>query len=193
VKDDKDEAMAVSPSSSKWKGGKGGKKQCGECWNCSSKEHFKDKCPEPTKSSHRPKEAAKPNTKAASGSTNVVVQDVDSESDGVWVAIETNGKSVTSYGSMPDLQAVTDLSASDISYVESFVEDDSYWFSEVAEDTDEFDDDKWSFEDYPLETSPTPDFSGEALVATELAKPDQYAYIKAELYDSGCMQHISPF
>ncbi|KAF8156831.1 hypothetical protein B0H34DRAFT_658121, partial [Crassisporium funariophilum] len=106
---------------------------------------------------------------------------------------------------MPDLQAVTDSSASDISYVESLVKDDSDWFSEVAEDADEFDDDEWFFEDYPLEAIPvpnyptelyellTPDFSGEALVATEPAKPGQYAYVKAELYDSGCTQHISPF
>jgi len=94
---------------------------------------------------------------------------------------------------MPDLQAVTDSSASDISYMESFVKDDSDWFSEVAEDADEFDDDEWFFEDYPSETIPTPYFSGEALVATELAKPGQYAYVKAKLYDSGCTQHISPF
>ena len=61
AKDNKDEAMAASPSSSKWKGGKGGRKQHCECWNCGSKEHFKDKCPEPPKSSDRPKkEAAKP-------------------------------------------------------------------------------------------------------------------------------------
>ena len=124
---------------------------------------------------------------------NVAVQDMDSKSDGVWVAIETKGKSVVSHGSMPNIQGVTDSSASDISYVEDFVEDGSDWFLEVAEDADEFDDDKWFFDEYPSKTIPTHDFSGEALVATEPMKPGQYAYVKAELYDSCCMQHISPF
>jgi hypothetical protein len=33
----------------------------------------------------------------------------------------------------------------------------------------------------------------EALVAADPPKPGQYAFVQAELYDSGCTRHISPY
>ena len=37
------------------------------------------------------------------------------------------------------------------------------------------------------------DIFEELLVAAEPLKPGQYAFIQAELYNSGCTQHISPY
>src|SRR5271169_1863836 len=65
--DDKDEAMAVNPSSSKSKGGKGARKPRGECWNCGDKDHFKDKCPKPPKGD-KGKKAESATKEKASGS-----------------------------------------------------------------------------------------------------------------------------
>ena len=35
--------------------------------------------------------------------------------------------------------------------------------------------------------------SKDVLVAVEPSKPGQYAFVQAELYDSGCTRHISPY
>jgi hypothetical protein len=56
--DKKDKALAVTAGSSKWKGGKGGKGSGGgkknvTCWNCCEKGHFKNKCPNLSKSKDR--------------------------------------------------------------------------------------------------------------------------------------------
>ena len=74
------EAMAVSTSANKGKG-KPKKYPWGVCWNCGSKDHYKDKCPEPSKSAKDPKkekaESKKPD------STNAV--ELDSESEAAFL------------------------------------------------------------------------------------------------------------
>ena len=48
--------MAVGLSSGKGKGKGKTKYPCGVCWNCGSKDHYKNKCPEPAADSKTAKE-----------------------------------------------------------------------------------------------------------------------------------------
>jgi hypothetical protein len=181
--DDKatDEAMAVNSSSSKWKGKGGAKKLKGECWNCGEKGHFKHKCPKPPKANTAKKEES--SKEKASGSANAA-SECDSESEGAWAAMESGDERVSSdNGSMPGLQSVSDSSSECSEVGGTGLSDDEDWFSEVGEDASELDDIGWTSDDLPEES----------LVATEPAKPGQYAYMRSELYDSGCTQHISPY
>lgn len=99
----------------------------------------------------------------ASGSANAA-SECDSESEGAWAAMESGDERVSSdNGSMPGLQSVSDSSSECSEVGGTGLSDDEDWFSE------------------------------ESLVATEPAKPGQYAYMRSELYDSGCTQHISPY
>ncbi|PPQ83632.1 hypothetical protein CVT26_000950 [Gymnopilus dilepis] len=228
-KEDKDEAMAVGSSSSKQKDGKGGRRSLAnvECWNCGEKGHVKRKCPKPPKSEKGKKaDEKKENLPKKSGNANAAEHKDDSDSDGVWQAIEDDsdsdiasdgslpGLQSVSYGdsegSVPDLQAVSATessvsSSSDASDVDSSGLEDDDWFSVVGDDAHEFDDEGWiTEEDLPAGPGSgfsTPSFidsdsdSDEILVATEPAKPGQYAYVstpKVELYDSGCTRHLSP-
>jgi len=156
-----------------------------------------------------------------SGSANIVAAaDWDSEGEGAWVAMNTNGESVTLDGEMPSLELVESLEVSSeddsvpglttmstslggIHKANSISEEDSDWFSEVGEDAGELDDEGWSsdnenapqtceftLKEYGIDYSDLPDV---ALVMTEPAKPGQCVYVCWELYDSGCMQHISPY
>jgi len=220
---DDDEAMAVNPGSSKGSGGRGGhgrggkspqfhKKPKGECFNCGEKGHYQNKCPKLMKP---PKDTLTP-----SGSAIAAAADWDLEGEGAWVAIDTDGESVMLGGEMPDLESVeaSESSSEDgsvpglaemsttlggVPEQDSVSEDDLDWFSEVGEDDGELDDEGWysddedapraydfPLEDYGIDFSDLPEV---ALVATEPAKPGQYAYVCRELYDSGCTQHISPY
>ena len=221
---DDDEAMAVNPGSSKETGGRGGRgrggksphfhrKPKGECYNCGEKGHYRNKCPKLAKPSK--------DTPTTSGSANTAAAaDWDSEGEGAWVAIDTDGESVASGGEMPDLESVeaSETSSEDGSVPglatmsmtsggapehDGVSENDSDWFSEVGEDAGELDDEGWysddedalraydfPLKDYEIDFSDLPEV---ALIATEPAKPGQYAYVRRELYDSGCTQHISPY
>jgi len=200
---DDDEAMAVTPAFSKGRGGRGGrrggrphhapKKFKGECFGCGEKGHYKNNCPNLAKSSK--------DMVTTSGSANIVAAaDWDSEGEGAWVAMNTDGESVTSDGEMPSLESVesSEVSSEDgsvpglatmstssggIREADSVSEEDSDWFSEVGEDAGELDDEGWSsddenaprtreftLEEYGIDYSDLPDV---ALVATEPAKPGQ--------------------
>ncbi|KAF4613674.1 hypothetical protein D9613_007680 [Agrocybe pediades] len=104
-KDDSDEAMAVTPGGSNQKGGKGGgKKSHIECWNCGEKGHYKDKCPKPVKakSGDKKKEEKRDSLSKKDGSANAAAEsDVDSESEGVFAAMETDSESVRSQELIP--------------------------------------------------------------------------------------------
>jgi Zinc knuckle len=179
--DSKDEAMAVNPGSSKGKGGKGGtRKPRGKCWNCGEKGHFKDKCPKPSKSKDDTKGKDKKKEKA-SGSANAAVEhNSDSESEGAWVAVGSDDEmALSDDGSMPNLEAVSDSSSECSNNLSS----NEGWFSEAGDNGSELDDVEWRSDDLPEEV----------LVATTPARPGQYSYVRAELYGSGCTQHIFPF
>ena len=78
---EEDEAMVVGISSNKGKGKKH-KYPWGVCWNCGSKDHYKDKCPEPSKSTKDPKKEKVVEPKKLD-STNAV--ELDSESEAAFL------------------------------------------------------------------------------------------------------------
>ena len=107
----------------------------------------------------------------------------DSESKGAFAAVDSDDETALSDdGSMPDLEAVLESSSrySNMEESSSFEED---CFSDVGDDASELDDEAWRFDDLPEE----------ALVATTPARPGKYSCVQAELYDSGCTRHISPY
>ena len=87
------------------------------------------------------------------GSANAAAEEVDSESEGVWAAMETDCESVASLYSMPDLQSVLSTDSSSPSEDEGMIDDasnDAGWFSEVEDDAHSLDDNVWtSGEDKP--------------------------------------------
>jgi Zinc knuckle len=173
--------MAVNPGSSKEKGSKGGaRKPQGKCWNCGEKGHFKDKCPKPSKSKDNTKGKNKDKDKASSSANAAVKHNSDSESEGAWVAVGSDDEmALSDDGSMPNLEAISD-SSSECSNNLSSNED---WLSKAGDNSSELDDVEWRSDDLPEEV----------LVTTTPARPGQYSYVWAELYNSGCTQHISPF
>jgi Zinc knuckle len=183
AKDDgsKDKAMAVNPGSSRGKGSKGGaRKPWGECWNCGEKGHFKDKCPKPPKSKDDTKGKDKEKDKASGSANAAVKHNSDSESEGAWVAVGSDDEmALSDDGSMPDLEAVSDSSSECSDNPSS----DKDWFSEAGDNGSELDNAEWRSDKLPEEV----------LVATTPARPGQYSYMWAKLYNSRCTQHISPF
>ncbi|CAA7265260.1 unnamed protein product [Cyclocybe aegerita] len=179
--EDRDEAMSMVPSKGKGKakGGGGKKKDHIECWTCGEKGHYQNKCPK-ADSSEKGKKKAKDSLKQ-SGSANAA--ETDDEEEGAWAAEESDAET-TSHASMPSLQTRTtssDTSNGDF-YSDKSSDDNGDRFSEVAEDTDEYNDSEWELDNIP--GSPSDDYKfieQEALVATEPARPGQYAY------------HISPY
>ena len=172
--DDKDEAMAVGSGKGKGKT----KYPRGVCGNCGEKGHYKDKCPKPSTSKTPDKTAKKEDEPKKSDGANVV--ESDSESDAAFM-----------------IDFDTDLDESNDS-------NDGDWFSEAIDsdsgEIDWFSDEKdneqeSSVSDIDSLDSSLSDTSDDALVATELADPDHHkdTYIRAELYDSGCTKHISPY
>src|SRR5271169_5112119 len=122
--DDKDEAMSVTPGSSKGKGKKGEKKPHGVCWGCGAKDHYKDseKCPKNEKKGKGDSAKGKGDSAKGKGSANAAAES-DSESDEAF-AMEADLESVSS-GLESDVEEVGDL-------------DENDWFSEMEEEgTDE--------------------------------------------------------
>ena len=160
--DNTDEAMAVNPSSSKGKGGKGGaRKPRGVCWNCGETGHYKDKCPKLKVDKAKDDSAKK---EKASGSANAAAEcKSDLESDGAWVAMDSDDETVP-----------TDDNTSS---------GDDDWFSEVNEDISGSDN----------EGLGSCNLLEEFFVATEPPKHKKYSFMQAELYNSGCTKHISPY
>jgi hypothetical protein len=176
TKDDGDEAMAVGSSSGKGKGKP--RYPHGVCWNCGKKGHYKDKCPDPVTTTGKTaaKDPKKEVVPSKSDSANTV--ESDSESEAAF------------------------LMTCDTDSVESDNLGDGDWFDEVAKldfkekdwFSDEEEDECFSSND-SLENPPLSDTSDVALVAAELASAEnrRNTQTRAELYDSGCTKHISPY
>jgi hypothetical protein len=193
-----------------WRGGKPGSSM-GECWNCGEKGHLKYNCPNPKKEDSPKK----------TGSANAAVES-NSDGDGVW-AVDTDSDSDdpvqfsgeawavdTDYDSDGSLPALHELSDSedevdkvDVDVASSFdgasVSDGSFfgeedWFSEPEEVTKEETAKKTQDDDGGSDSGQeNHGIFEEVLMATEPLKPGQYAFVQAELYDSGCTRHISPY
>jgi hypothetical protein len=174
TKDD-DEAMAVGSTKGKGKP----KYPKGSCWNCGDIGHFKNKCPKPSTSAGKPAKDPKKDVVPAKPEVASAVES-DSEGEGIFMLMYD-----------PDSDESDQLSDLD-------------WFDEVASlDSEEKD---WFSESEEgdvvpgvsvieaLENSPFSDTSGVSLATMELAKSDDRdTHLRAELYDSGCTKHISPY
>ena len=125
--DDKDEAMHVSPGSSKGKSGKGDKKLRGVCWDCGEKGHYKgsEKCLKPKKAV----EKGKGDSAKGKGSANTV-EESDSESRGAFM-LEPN---LESSSDIPDLLTVSSSSDVDDKELDNPDLEEGDWFSEIGED-----------------------------------------------------------
>ena len=172
--EERDEVLAVTPSSSKGKGGKGGGKGGGKknitCWNCGEKGHFKNKCPKPAKSKNG-KEDSPDKKGTTSSAANTAESDSNSEAEGAWAIWDSDSDVDSDDDSLNLVPKVAPAKAFNV---------ESDWFSKVSEGGCEADDEDWFTEDS--------DDSEEAFVAMSGAKPSP----GAKLLDSGCTQHMFP-
>jgi hypothetical protein len=112
-------------------------------------------------------------TKPAKTTKDPKKEDIPKKTDSAHAAVESDSESEGVFAMISDTESMPDLEVLDF---------DDDWFTEEEE------------EDGELETSDRDDHSpGEAFVAMEPARTGQYAYVQAELYDSGCTKHISPY
>ena len=173
--DDKDEAMA-STSSRKGKH----KYPRGVCWNCGDAGHYKNKCPKPSTSTAKSAKDPKKDVLPVKPEVASVVES-DSEGDAAFMLLYD-----------PDSDQ-SDASC-DVDWFDEAMQLDSGMmdcFSEENVDESIFSD---SDSDSPDNTSPS-DTSERVLVAAETTNPDDRrdARTRAELYDSGCTKHITPY
>lgn len=168
--EEKDEAMAASSSSGKGKASK--QKPRGVCWNCGEKGHYKDKCPKPDKSSEN---KDSPKKKATAN----VAEESDSEEGGAFFALMTFSTRVcpscnlsqtrmTILISIPSGWDTEELSEVDSSKCGLLVDVDS---DSEASDLDDLE-----------------EFAANVEVNNKTADSP-----RAEVYDSGCTSHITPY
>ena len=160
--------------------GKGKKYPRGVCWNCGKKGHFKNKCPEPAASTEKTaKEPKKEVIPAKTDSANAVESDSESEAAFLMTGDADSDES-DDFGDGDWFDEVVKIDS-----------EESDWFSEEEEvelNSSVSDNDS-------LESLPLSDASDAALATAEVVSPDNHCntYTRAELYDFGCMKHISPY
>ena len=193
-----------------------------ECWNCGEKGHFRHNCPHPKKESQKeinpPKYTGTANAVAESDSEEdgVWAVESDSDSDGTAPIVEGAwGVDIDLDNQMPSPEDLVDLDevGVDVSDVDEVGVDVASSFDGASEsDGSFFGEEDWFSEPEELagELEGLPnkvqedggssssgqedhDALEEALVAADPPKPGQYAFVQAELYDSGCTRHISPY
>ena len=190
-----------------WRGGhRRPNSSVGECWNCGETGHFKHNCPNPKKED-LPKKTGSANAADESDSdgNGVWAVETDSDSDGLrplegeaW-AVDTD---LDSDDSMPALEPLEDSDDDDDEGASTFdgasaSDDGSFfgeedWFSEPEEISRDIEIDMPE-ETYDRGSDSGQETSDEALTAAEPLKPGEYNFVQAELYDSGCTRHISPY
>ena len=183
--DEKDEALSATAKSSKAKGGKGERKPKGVCWNCGEEGHYQNKCPKPAKSAKSAKSATETKKDTTSptkdGSANAAIES-DSEGEGAFVMESKSGSGCYSSG----VSEFDDLDVED-------------WFSEIGDESNsgriaselfEANSDCGSLVSDDTD-SETPIWD-EAVVSDE-AHITTESTPRAEVYDSGCSKHISPY
>jgi len=165
-REEPDEALTVGSSHS---GGKSKRKPRGECWNCGSKDHYANKCPEPKKEK-----------KSSSGSANVAC-DSDSDGGGVFIA-----HSISS-DSDDEIPGLIDVPDSDDECIPG-ADESCDWFSVVDEDEYPFGrssySSSWDFDEIFEETA-----SAAAVSNSQSAE----SMLRTELFDSGCTTHMTPY
>ena len=191
--DEKSEALAAV-SADKTSGKKDRSKI--ECWNCGEKGHFSSKCDKPKKSKDSSKSTAKSDSKKEGTSAVANVAESSSDDEGAWAAEEV----VATSGGVDWFDDVVDA-VEDVDGVDG----ESDWFEEAVASVDDdlpellclSDSEDERSDEEECETGESGgvivedlgDVSGEAFVVAESVQPAGVA----ELYDSGCTNHISPY
>ena len=169
--DEKSEALAVSADKPRGKKDSNGKVLC---WNCGEEGHLKHKCPKPKKSKDdsASKPAEKPEAKKEGTSAVANVAEPTSDEDGAWAAEELL---IESGGDWFDEVCKAEAKHASMLCVDVSVADDG---GESQEETGG-----------GMRVEDLGDTSGEAFVVAESVQTSG----RAELYDSGCTNHISPY
>jgi hypothetical protein len=184
--EEKSEALAVSTEKPR------GKRDMSkiECWNCGECGHFSTKCPHPKKTKAA-KPSATPDPKKEGTSAAASVTECSSDDEGAWAAEEFAGDITDWFDEV--VEAVEEVGS-----VDAVVD----WFDEAVEAVDVLpvlqcveDDGSDEEEEFAggerggVVAEDFRDVSGEAFVVAEAVQPAGVA----ELYDSGCTNHISPY
>ena len=174
--EDKDEALSVIPGKTKGKE----RKTHGVCWNCGDKGHYKNKCPKPKKDDS----SRKGSTTAA---VNAVIES-DSDGEGAFFMEDDDDDD-----NMPDLEILSDSEDDPESDNEG-----SVWFTDVDEETGS----SWDSEELSgVDWSETSSFVNVDLDSDAVESDEYVAQIgatnidapRAEIYDSGCSKHLTPY
>src|ERR1700678_1362098 len=206
--DEKNEALAVSTERPR------GKRDMSKinCWNCGESGHFSSKCNKPRKSKDS-ESSVKPDPKKEG--TSAAAVDSSSDDEGAWAAEEVVGQnavvdwfqevvdSENEAASVGDEGDWFEEEAAAVRDAHVSLEDDLPALMELSDSEDESGGDEeepsWEVEEVMLEKLVRPeeerdvedllDTSGMALLVAESGQ----AAGTAELYDSGCTNHISPY
>ena len=176
---DRDEALSVMSSGKSSGKGRFERKPRGVCWNCEDKGHFKDKCPKPAT------DKKNDSPKSKDGTANAAMRS-DSEDEGVFFMEPAFDSDSDSDGNRSD----------DGGYDSN----NDGWFSERESDRAGSD---WETKELSgvdgSEHGSLVDVDLDSVVATE---PDELAALvgvgkvdlpHAEIYDSGCSKHLTPY
>ena len=166
--------------------GKFERKPRGVCWNCGEKGHFKDKCPKPAEK--------KNNIPKKSSIANIVIK-LDSKGEGAFFM---EPEPSDNESDIPELEALSDfnMDSSDWNYGHDGHETD--WFSEVDEEAVS----GWDTEELSGIDGSECDSLIDVDLDSDAAEPNEIAaqvgagnldIPRAEIYDSGCSKHLTPY
>ena len=149
------------------------------CWGCGKEGHLKYKCPEPQKTNNNVKKGLESSKSETKATANVV--EVTSDDEGVWVAEEQIIGSSSDWfkeaikeeslkGRINDLKEAVDV---EFKLIGNVVEEEMVNVMSVEGGRAEV----------------FGDMSGKVFIMAESVQSSA----KAELYDSGCTNHIAPY
>ena len=168
--DDKNEVLVVSTEKLS------GKRDMSKinCWNCGESGHFSSKCKQPKKSKDRKSSGTTNSKEGTSAAINTV--DTSSDDEGAWAVEEISSDSEV-------LDWLEDVTC-DMDECGGVAD----WFEEEVAAGEDFEE-KLNRKVGSLDVEEFRDMSGEAFVVAESVQ----TVGMAELYDSGCTNHISPY
>ena len=175
-KEEDGEALVVSDDKPRGKKNLGGKILC---WGCGKEGNLKYKCPEPQKTNNNTKKGPESSKSETKATANII--EVTSDDEGAWAAEEQIIGSGSDWfeevieeeslkGRINDLKEVVDV---EFKLIGNVVEEEMANVMSVEGGRAEV----------------FGDMSGEVFIVAESVQ----ASAKAELYDSGCTNHISPY
>src|SRR6202522_4598816 len=206
--DEKDEALAVSTEKPK------GKRDMSKitCWNCGKTGHFSSKCGKPKKSKDTGK-LNQSNSKREGTSASVNTVESSSDDEGAWAAEEVVVRCADWFSEVVGAVEATGSVDGEIDWFKEAVEVGDEEVPELLSFSDSEDEggvldevvkvehaevpelyavkvaDKLASEAGRCDVEEFHDASGEAFVVAEAVQTAK----TAKLYDSGCINHISPY